>query len=210
MRLVSQTAPMPQTTGEPASASVHRLEAGPSDEELVQRVRAGDRWAQEALYRKHVEVVAATALRLLRCRAEAEDVTQETFLLALQRMDQLRDGGALRGWLLRIAVSRVHRRFRWRSVLRLLGRAEDEDASLEREALADTSPETRAELALLDQVLSKLRERDRTAWVLRYVVGCSLDEVAVATGCSLASAKRRISAASARVAKHVAVEGSDV
>jgi len=186
-----------------ASAEVHLLHAGPSDEELVQRILDGDRWAEEAFYRRYVDLVAATALRLLRNRAEAEDVVQETFLLAFGRIGQLRDAGAARGWLVRVAVSRVHRRFRWSKLRRLIGvRRSDEDDGLADCASDDANGEVRAELALVDRALARAKSQDRSAWLLRHAVGCSLEEVAGACGCSLAAAKRRIHNANLLIAEH--------
>jgi RNA polymerase sigma-70 factor (ECF subfamily) len=63
----------------------------------------------------------------------------------------------------------------------------------------------RAELALLDRMLARLPTKERMAWMLRYVEGCELPEVARMCGCSLATAKRRIAAAHERVAAHVDV-----
>jgi RNA polymerase sigma-70 factor (ECF subfamily) len=185
---------------------LHDSSEGGSDESLVLRARAGDTWALEMLYRRHVGLIASTAQRLLRQRSETEDVVQETFLLAFEKLDQLAVPAAFRGWLVRIAVSRVHRRFRWRRVRSLFGlrRGNDdaEDATFEAEATNEATPEQRAELALLDRALATMPLALRTAWVLRHVVGCSNDEVANACGCSLATIKRRIGAADALVRAH--------
>ena len=176
-----------------------------SDADLVQRARSGDQWALEMLYRRHVQVVAGTALRLLRNRADAEDVTQETFLLAFEKLAQLAEPAAFRGWLVRIAVSRVHRRFRTRKLRGLIfpwRDAEGEDISLEGEARDDATAEQRAELALLDLALAALPLELRTAWLLRHVMGCAVEETAEACGCSLATVKRRISAAGEQIRRH--------
>ena len=102
--------------GEPSTGgALLRLSASTSDAELITRIAEGDRWAQEAFYRRYVDLVGATALRLLRHRAEAEDVVQETFLIAFQRLGQLRDSAAVKTWLVRIAISRSRRRYRWQS-----------------------------------------------------------------------------------------------
>jgi RNA polymerase sigma-70 factor (ECF subfamily) len=189
--------------GAAVKASVLHLPAVPSDEELVERIARGDRWAEEALYRRYVELVGATALRLLRNRAEAEDVVQETFLMVFQRLHQLRDTQALRSWLIRVTVSRVHRRFRWNRLRRLVGFGIEDEETLEHAASEAASAEDRAELALVDRALARLKEQDRTAWLLRHAVGCSLEEVAAASGCSLAAAKRRLHAADQAVTRYV-------
>lgn len=174
-----------------------------SDVELVERARAGEGWAQEMLYRRHVLVVASTARRLLRNAAEAEDVVQETFMLAFERLSQLQEPAAIRGWLARIAVSLVHRRWRWRRVRGWLGHQPPPEETLATQVARGASAETRAELTLLDGALEALAPKLRTAWVLRHVVGHSIEDTATACGCSLATVKRRIGAAEEVVRRHV-------
>jgi RNA polymerase sigma-70 factor (ECF subfamily) len=178
-----------------------------SDEALVLRAQRGEKWAEEAIYRRHVGYLAGLALRLLRNRAEAEDTVQDTFVLALEQIGALRDGGALRAWLSQIAVSQVRRRLRRRRLLRVFGldRTVD-DAPLEELARDGLDGETRAELAALDRVLATLAQEERIAWLLRHAEGSALEEIAVACGCSLATAKRRIAAADARVQLHVTLK----
>lgn len=173
-----------------------------SDGDLVRRARGGEAWAHEMIYRRHVPIVAATAQRLLRNPSDVDDVVHETFLIAFEKVDRLLDPDALRGWLVRIAVSRVHRRFRWRRVAALLGGPRPE-AVLEEQVSHDASPEQRAELALIDRALARMPIKLRTPWVLRHVVGCPLEDVAAACACSLATVKRRIGEAEALVQRHL-------
>lgn len=180
-----------------------------SDGELVLRARAGDRWASDALVRRHFVAVAGTVARLLGDPQEAEDVVQDTFTGALAELDALRDPEALRPWLLRMAVHRVHRRFRRRRLLRLLGIGSEPEGGLADLASNDASPEQRAELVLLDRALARLAPAERIAWNLRCVAGMQLDAVAEACNCSLATAKRRIAAADERVRQHVALDVMD-
>src|SRR4051812_11878488 len=91
-----------------------------TDAQLVARIREGDRAAEEALYRRHAQAVAVTATRLLRSHHDAQDVLQDTFIIALGEIEGLRDPAAVRAWLLQIAVRQVHRRFRRRRLLGLL------------------------------------------------------------------------------------------
>jgi RNA polymerase sigma-70 factor (ECF subfamily) len=187
-------------------AEVRALPAagGVSDAALVERAKGGDRWAEEVIYRRHVGYIAGLVVRLLRSRSEMEDVVQETFALALERLGSLRDGDALRGWLAQIAVGQVRRRFRRRRLLSLLGLdRSDDDAPLEALAAEGQSAEVLAELAALDRLLQTLPVEQRIAWMLRYAEGDSLEDVARACACSLATAKRRIAAAEARVSLHV-------
>ena len=63
--------------------------------------------------------------------------------------------------------------------------------------------------ALIDRALVKMPLKLRTPWVLRHVVGCSLDDIAAACECSLATVKRRISDADDRVARHLGPVAED-
>ena len=175
------------------------------DAALVQRALDGDRWAMEALYRRHVKRVTNAVTRMIGRESEADDVVQETFLTAFSRLERLRDPAAFRGWVAQIAVNEVRmrlRRRRWRRVVRF-GRDGDEDHPLERLASDEASPEVRAELARIDRVLSAMKVELRMAWTLRYVEGWELTEVATALDCSLATAKRRIKAAKEHIDEHV-------
>lgn len=173
-----------------------------TDGDLVRRARGGETWAHEMIYRRHVRLVATTAQRLLRDASDVDDVVHETFLIAFEKITHLIDADALRGWLVRIAVSRVHRRFRWRKFVAFLG-GDDPTAVLEEQACRDASPEQRAELALIDRALGALPLKLRTPWVLRHVVGCQLEDVAAACACSLATVKRRIAEAEGLVRRHL-------
>lgn len=201
MTAVLRSSPIPDAAPAPSSAPTSRMRPTISDEILVERALDGDEWAEEAIYRRHVDAVMAMVVRLLGDRTEAEDVVQDTFVSALEELADLRDPAALGGWLRRVAVRKVHRRFRQRKLRRVLGldRSVDE---LGLEGMAeDAPPDVRAELALLDRVLRRMPAPDRIAWTLRYVEGFSLAEVADLSDCSLATAKRRIAAAARRIAR---------
>ncbi len=171
-----------------------------TDAELVARARARDAWAEEMIYRRHAPQIASIARRLLRDPVEAADVTQETFLIAFQKLGALAEPAALRGWLARIAVSRVHRRWRWRKVRFWAVTGDDE--SLADVADAGVAPDRKTELALIDEALRAIPVKLRVPWVLRHVIGYSLDEVATACDCSLASVKRYLVRAEAAVTAH--------
>ncbi len=180
---------------------------GLSDSELARRVGRRERWAEEAFYRRHIVQVLRLAQRLLGNSADAEDVAQDTFATAFEIWHQLRDFERARSWLLQITVRKVHRKFRKRRVLRLLG-LDQTVADLPLEALAreDLSAELRSELMLLDAALTEVAPPARIAWLLRYVEGSSLDEIAEQCECSLATVKRRIAAAQRVVITRANVE----
>lgn len=178
---------------------------------LVERACRGERAAEEQLYRAHAPRVLQLATRLLGSEEEALDVMQDTFVTAFEDLRQLRDPGAFGAWTRQVAVRLVHRRFRRRRLLRALGfGAHAPDATLERVVDESASPEVRAELRGIDCALARVAAVDRTAWILRHVEGLALEEVATATDCSLATAKRRIARAEDAVARHVGEPSAEV
>lgn len=177
------------------------------DAELVRRALSGERWAEEAIFRKHARHAGNIAARLLRCRADAEDVLQDTFTIVLRDLESLRDPAKLRGWIAQITVSQARRRFRRKRMLRMLGiDGSLEDVSLAEMATEGTSEGILASLRDLDVVLGRLPHDQRMAWVLRHVEGFELTEVASALECSLATVKRRLAEADLTVRAHVTLD----
>jgi len=177
------------------------------DASLLVRARAGDRRAEEAIYRRHVRYVGAVALHVCGRHQDAEDIVQETFTLALSRLDQLREPAALRGWLARIAVSLCQRRVRRRKLLRFVGLDDGaDDAPLHRLCAHDAGPDVRAELARVSAVLAKASDGERLAWVLHRVEGETLESVAAMCDCSLATVKRRVAAVTERLSRALGEE----
>lgn len=182
------------------SARVPAQAAPRADAACVAAALQGERHAEELLYRRHAPAVMAIATRLLGRTAEADDVVQDSFVTAFERLAQLAQPSAFRAWVVRIAVRHVHRRFRRRRLLRGLGldRGED-DARLADLAQAGLGAEARAELARIDRALNDLPAEQRVAFVLRHVEGYELAEAAVLCGCSLATFKRRLQRADGAV-----------
>ena len=79
----------------------------PSDIELMLRVREGDRAAYETLVRRYLNTAYAVALAELSDRGDAEDAVQDSFITALERLDDCRDPAAFAAWLRRIVRNRA-------------------------------------------------------------------------------------------------------
>lgn len=78
-----------------------------SDSRLVARARAGDAQAFEDLVRRHLRSAHAVALGVLGNPADAEDVCQDAFLTALEKLDECRDPKRFAAWLMRIVRNRA-------------------------------------------------------------------------------------------------------
>jgi RNA polymerase sigma-70 factor (ECF subfamily) len=151
-----------------------------------------------SLFRRFAPYVGRIALSVLGAADEVEDVVQEVFVSAHRHLGTLRDPGATKAWLSRVAVREAARRLRRRRVKRVLGIAGDVADSPH---LADhgATPEERAMLLSVYRALERLPTAERLAWTLRHIEGERLDVVAQLCGCSLATAKRRIAAANVHV-----------
>lgn len=167
---------------------------------------APDPLDREAVYRRYAPYVAQVGLRLLGRRGEVEDLVQDVFLAAQRGLDRLENPEAVKGWLATVAVRKAQRRLRRRALRRTLGLDEGEDYGDVADPKANAA--TRAQLAEVYRALDRVPAQERIAWSLRHVEGEKLGRVAELCGCSLATTKRRIAAAHARLLVELG-EGSE-
>jgi RNA polymerase sigma-70 factor (ECF subfamily) len=166
---------------------------------LALALRQGEAWAERAFVERSTAHVERIVTRILGARADLDDLVQEVFVRAFQRVEELREPRALKGWLTGIAVNvareaiRSARRRRW---LRFMRQEETPDV-----AAPLASPETRAAVRAFYQVVDDLDADGRIAFTLRFVEGMELAEIAGACGVSLATIKRRLKAAEAEFAE---------
>lgn len=178
--------------------------ADPPDAELVRRAKAGDFAAVEALTTRYERKVFALALRMLRQHQDAEDVTQQTFLSALQSLPEFREEASFSTWILRIAshaALKVIRKRRGLDVASLdaaTGSDGDGGPIPHPDFIADwrTSPRelvTRDETRrLLEAALNELDEKHRLVFLLRDVEGFSVRETAEQLGITETNVKVRL------------------
>ncbi|MFZ5438659.1 MAG: RNA polymerase sigma factor [Myxococcota bacterium] len=168
-----------------------------TDVEVMTRAAQGETSARRELVVRHRGAVFRLLRRLTRDDARAEDLTQETFVTALARLDAWRGEGTARGWLLAIARSRLL------MDRRSPGARQEpaEDASLERLGLAagwgaPMDPEALTarleQQSVLERALEALDDEAREVLTLRDLEGLSGEETAQALGLSLAAMKSRL------------------
>lgn len=170
---------------------------------VVQGGAAGDAAVEpplsdEALFRRYAPYVARIGYRMLGRESEVDDLLQEVFLAAYRQRDQVRDESAIKHWLATIAVRTARRQLRKRKLKSFVGLDTGASEGIEI-AAPGVTPEQRALLAKVYEVLDEMGVDQRLAWTLRHVEGEKLEQVAARCGCSLATAKRRIAAAQARL-----------
>jgi len=88
-------------------ATPSRSIPGVSDEELIERARTGDRAAFGDLVERYQQAVFRAALAALRSREDAEEVAQDAFLTAFQKLDTFRGESSFKTWLLTITWNRA-------------------------------------------------------------------------------------------------------
>lgn len=185
----------------------------PSDDSLIEAVRSGELAAFNALVERYQRIVYAVALRLLRDRYLAEDITQETFLRAYTSLDDYR-GGSFRAWLLRIAHNRaldVLRAMQRRPAtsLDLTGADHAVRWSVEPVPASPVEHAARDELRRrLEAALAMLADDQRITVILSDVEGFSYEEIAAITGVSLGTVKSRLSRGRARLRALLAADES--
>jgi len=168
----------------------------PTDAELVRRAQAGEMAAFEELVSRHEQRVYTLARRILRQEQDAEDVTQQAFLSALEHLDSFRGEASFTTWLSRITTHAALKIIRKRKGLPT--ESLDDDSLPHPEYIADWR-ESPAELAtrtetqrLIDAALAELDEKHRLVFLLRDVEGFSVKETADALGLSEANVKIRL------------------
>jgi RNA polymerase sigma-70 factor (ECF subfamily) len=153
---------------------------------------------QEArFFRRYAPYVAFIGHRLLGNDADVDDLIQQVFLDAFRQREQLRDPAAAKNWLATIAVRTARRQLRRRRLRQFVG-LDDHVQTLEVND-PGMSPEQRALLSRVYEILEAMPIERRLAWTLRHIDGEKLEQVAERCGCSIATAKRRIVAAHAQL-----------
>ncbi len=162
------------------------------DADLVDRLRRGDPRAFEALVTAHQHRVFGVALRMLRNRAEAEEIAQEVFLRVHRAIDEFRGEAKLSTWLYAIASRLCLNRLASRE--RRMAREGEE--ALTRVASGDTDPVDELERGELETALhraiAELPEERRIVVVLRDLEGLSYEEIAAALELELGTVRSRL------------------
>lgn len=177
-----------------------------NDEELVAAVRRGDTASFEALVRKYQPRIFATARRYARRESEVEDIVQEVFIKAYQKLDTFRGDAPFEHWLMRLAVRtcydflRVHQRNREHAFSEL---SEPEQDWLERFVQdPDRAPEdAEAARALVKRLLDMLSPKARLVITLLEIEERPVKEIAALTGWSVSLVKVRAFRARAEMRK---------
>lgn len=162
------------------------------DKLLVERARRGDAAAFEALVRRYYRAAHALALAVLGNPMDAEDVCQDAFVRALERLDRLRQPERFSAWLLQIVRNRArnlrsYRRVRSALSLENVEAASDDDAGREAE-----SEQLRRQL---ESALTELSEIQREVVLLHDLEGWKHREIGELLGLSEGMSRQHLMSA---------------
>lgn len=159
-----------------------------SDEDLVALVLAArDRDAFGELVRRHQALVRAMLMRMCRNHAQADDLAQDTFIRAFNKIEGFKGEGTFKAWLCRIAYTEF-----------LMHARKRKSAQRTSEALArepeetNEAPRAAGQSLDLDRALATLKEDERTCVILCYANGLTHGEAAEVTGLPLGTVKSHV------------------
>jgi RNA polymerase sigma-70 factor, ECF subfamily len=175
-----------------------------SESEALRLAREGNAAAFEFLYRLHSQRVYALCLRMVKNPAQAEDLTQETFLAVLRGIRAFRGQSAFTTWLHQVARNTVLMCFR-KNRLKETSLEEMTEAGSEGRrrpgelAMLDQRLEGTADRMLLETAVGQLSHGFRTTLLLHDVQGYGHREVAAMLGCAIGTSKSQLHKARLRV-----------
>jgi RNA polymerase sigma-70 factor (ECF subfamily) len=177
--------------------------AGDTDAIAIERTLAGDRDAFRALVERHSHKVYGLAYRMTGNNHDADEVVQEAFLRAYQKLGQFESRANFGTWVYRIAANYAIDRMRQRQAedarrATTLQNTENEGEPDPMSFFADVAPsperlaQSRELAGHLRRALSALSPAERTAFVMRHWGGSGIDEIAVTLKSSTSAAKNTV------------------
>jgi RNA polymerase sigma-70 factor (ECF subfamily) len=174
--------PVPESFGRPMTRA-----AEPTDEELVQAARAGDRPAFEQLVRRYQKPLYFLCHRYVHDHDAAADLAQRAFIRVLEKLDDLRDGNIFRSWLFRIGVNLALNHLRDHARFVEEATAPEQETSGPGEALSHL--EALEVAAALRRAVAELPTKQRMTLELRIYEELSFKDIAEALDTTEGAAK---------------------
>jgi RNA polymerase sigma-70 factor, ECF subfamily len=180
---------------DPMNEDVQSPDDVPGDD--VQSADGGEARSVAQLFGQYRRYVAAIGGRILRNRAEVDDLVQDVFLATHQDLHGLRDVSSTRAWLATITVRLAHRSLRHHSRQQRIAQIEPYTLSL----MHSVAPaaDLQSDLTGSAERLRELPRRLRKPWLLKHIEGESLHAIAEHCDCSPSTAQRRIRTATQRL-----------
>jgi RNA polymerase sigma-70 factor (ECF subfamily) len=175
-----------------------------TEAEIIRRAQNGDHAMFEQLYRLHSRRVYAVCVRMVKDTAEAEDLTQETFMLLFRKIHTFRGESAFSTWLHRLAVNRVLMCLRRKSLPAVsLDEPMDSNEPSGPPAIdvgcLDSILEGSLDRINLERCIKRLPTGYRTIFLLHDVQGYKHQEIAEILGRSVGDSKSQLHKARAQL-----------
>jgi RNA polymerase sigma-70 factor, ECF subfamily len=172
--------------------------------EAIRQAQRGDANAFELLYRLHSSRVFALCLRMLKNTAEAEDLTQETFLTVFRALGTFRGHSAFSSWLHRVTINRVLMHLRRKALtdasLEEMIRSSEESGSPRKELCHfDLRLKGLTDRLSIQKAIAQLPPRLKGTFLLYDLYGCEHGEIAEILACSTGASKSRLHKARRRL-----------
>lgn len=178
-----------------ATARLQEMLGSLRDEDIVRRVLGGERELYEVIVRRHNTRLYRAIRSILGSEDEVEDVMQETYVRAYERLAQFAGHGAFAGWLLQIGVREGIARLR-RRTFRAPARHEAQGDCMDCFAASTPSPDEAADrrelLAVVSRGIDSLSALLRTVFILREVEGLDTETVAASLELSAETVRVRL------------------
>lgn len=172
--------------------------------ELVRAAQAGDREAFGELFERYRAGIVALALRRVRNADEAEELAQDVFIQAMQKIDQLRVPDAFGGWLRRI-VHRMAINRMTRSKSALACDPETLEATCLASGTPDEAAQDREQAKAIRDSIDRLGALDQQTLKAFYLQSKSLIEMSDEFDAPIGTIKRRLHVARKRLAEEMDV-----
>ena len=176
----------------------------PSDRELIQAVIAGEKTAFAELYDRYGPLVRAICYDTTRNLTDAQDLAQDVFMRAYEKLGRLRDRDRFGKWVVGIA------RFRCKEWRRQRSQGRDKHVGLDDAGLAIANPSNDNRIEQLREMITVLPEKERLALHTFYLQGNSADNARRILGLSRSGFYRALDRARKRLEKLVAKEQGDI
>jgi RNA polymerase sigma-70 factor (ECF subfamily) len=174
---------------------------GSNDYALTRMAARGDAGAFEELYRLHHRRVYTLCLRMTQNEAEAEDITQDIFIVLLRKAGDYRAEASFTTWLHRMTVNQVLMHFRRKKAKRE-EQVEDEQTEMTTpRGAASSRPAQLIDRITLEDALARLPPGYRAAFVLHDIEGYEHEEVARLLGCAVGTSKSQLHKARTKLRK---------
>jgi len=167
------------------------------DTELARMAARGDAAAFEELHRRYRRLVYNVALRMTGNAADAEDLTQESFISVLRSVHGFRGEASFATWLYRLAVNQVRMHFRRRKS-RPQEQTDDVETGGRAGARRGSSPRAVERIAI-ERAVGQLPPGYRAAFVLHDVEGYGHEEIGRMLGCDAGTSRSQLHRARAKL-----------